>query len=195
MTPPARRYAAFLRGVSPMNLKMPALKACFEGCGFSEVRTLLSSGNVTFTARAATEASLERRAEAALKADLGQAFLTFVRSIDALRELLDSDPYASFPAVPGAKRVVTFLHDRTVAARQIALPIDLHGARILCVRGTEVLSDYVSTPRGPVFMNLLERTYGKAITTRTWDTVRKVAAPPAPELQGPRHRQRRPPLS
>jgi uncharacterized protein (DUF1697 family) len=39
-------YAAFLRGVSPMNAKMPELKKCFEDAGFSEVRTLLSSGNV-----------------------------------------------------------------------------------------------------------------------------------------------------
>ncbi len=33
-----RRYAAFRRGVSPMNLKMPALKACFERCGFTDVK-------------------------------------------------------------------------------------------------------------------------------------------------------------
>jgi uncharacterized protein (DUF1697 family) len=177
-----RRYAAFLRGVSPMNLKMPVLKACFERCGFTEVKTLLSSGNVTFTARAASEASLERRAEAALNADVGRAFMTFVRSIDALRELLDLDPYAPFRAVPAAKRVVTFVRDGAAASRKIALPVELDGARVLCVRGTEVFSDYVSSPRGPVFMNLLQKTYGDAITTRTWDTVRKVAAerPPAP---------------
>jgi len=29
-----RRYAAFLRGVSPMNAKMPELKRCFEAAGF-----------------------------------------------------------------------------------------------------------------------------------------------------------------
>ena len=31
-------------------------------------------------------------------------------------------------------------------------------------------------PCGPVFMALLEKTFGAAITTRTWDTVRKCAA-------------------
>ncbi|MDE2325144.1 MAG: DUF1697 domain-containing protein, partial [Betaproteobacteria bacterium] len=40
------RYVAFLRGVSPMNARMPELKACFEAAGFGAVRTLLSSGNV-----------------------------------------------------------------------------------------------------------------------------------------------------
>src|SRR6266480_8040419 len=49
------RYAALLRGVSPMNAKMPELKAAFESAGFTGVKTLLSSGNVAFTARAASE--------------------------------------------------------------------------------------------------------------------------------------------
>ncbi len=46
-----KRYAAFLRGVSPMNAKMPELKRAFEAAGFQAVRTLLSSGNVDVTTR------------------------------------------------------------------------------------------------------------------------------------------------
>jgi uncharacterized protein (DUF1697 family) len=34
------RYVALLRGVSPMNAKMPALKQCFKGVGFSDVKTV-----------------------------------------------------------------------------------------------------------------------------------------------------------
>ena len=34
------RFAAFLRGVSPMNAKMPQLKAAFEAAGFTEVKTV-----------------------------------------------------------------------------------------------------------------------------------------------------------
>ena len=49
------RYIALLRGVSPMNCKMPELKAAFENAGFSNVKTLLSSGNVAFDARSASE--------------------------------------------------------------------------------------------------------------------------------------------
>jgi hypothetical protein len=67
------RYAAFLRGVSPMNARMPALKACFEAAGFSNVRTLLSSGNVVFDARSSSPAALERRAEKAMQAARKQA--------------------------------------------------------------------------------------------------------------------------
>jgi hypothetical protein len=56
------------------------------------------------------------------------------------------------------------------------LPIELHDARILCIVDREVFSAYVPGPRGPVFMTLIEKTLGDAVTTRTWDTVKKVAA-------------------
>ena len=96
------RYAAFLRGVSPMNAKMPELKKCFEVAGFTDVKTVLSSGNVVFSARALSEASLERKAETAMKNQLGRSFLTIVRSLDALSAILASDPYEPFRLSPGA---------------------------------------------------------------------------------------------
>src|ERR1051325_1837115 len=167
------RYAAFLRGVTPMNAKMPELKAAFESAGFTDVRTVLSSGNVVFGSRRTPESSLERKAEAAMTKRLGRTFLTIVRSVDALRELLASDPYARFASVSGAKRVVTFLRDTPPA--RLDLPIELDGARILTITDREVFTDYVQTPKGPVFMTLLEKTFGKEATTRTWDTVAKVA--------------------
>ena len=168
-----KRYAAFLRGVSPMNAKMPELKSAFEAAGFADVRTVLSSGNVVFSARAAPEAALERKAEAAMKKRLGSAFPTIVRSIEALRRMLASDPYEEFRLRPGAKRVVTFLRGEPEA--RLELPIELDGARILCIQGGVVFSAYVPSPRGPVFMTLIEKTFGKEVTTRTWETVEKVA--------------------
>lgn len=165
-------YAAFLRGVSPMNAKMPELRRAFERAGFSDVRTLLSSGNVVFSAPTAPIAELERKAEAAMQKHLGAAFTTFVRPIRALRKLLASDPYAAFALEPHSKRIVTFLHRK---AKAQTLPIERDGARILAMCGTEIFSAYVPTPKGPVFMQLLDKHFGKDTTTRTWETVAKVA--------------------
>src|SRR4051812_33993795 len=103
------RYVAFLRGVSPMNAKMPALKQCFEAAGFSNVRTLLSSGNVAFNFRSSPLAALERRAEKAMQSGLGRSFDTIVRSVEHLQALIASDPFAAFDLPPTAKRVITFL--------------------------------------------------------------------------------------
>jgi uncharacterized protein (DUF1697 family) len=157
----------------PMNAKMPELKSAFEAAGFTDVKTVLSSGNVVFSTRGTSEASLKGKAEAAMKQRLGQAFLTIVRPVESLHEMLASDPYRAFGLGPDAKRIVTFL--RAEPASTLALPIELHGARILCMKGREVFSAYLPTPKGPVFMTLIERTFGKELTTRTWDTVAKVA--------------------
>jgi uncharacterized protein (DUF1697 family) len=169
----SQRYVAFLRGVSPMNCKMPELKRAFELAGFEDVKTLLSSGNVVFSARPATEQALAKKAEAAMKKHLGSTFVTFIRSVDSLRELLESDPYAAFRPKPGAKRVVTFLQQ--APKTKLKLPLELDGARIVCVKDREVFGDYVVSEKGPVFMTLLQKTFGKDITTRTWQTVEKVS--------------------
>lgn len=167
------RYAAFLRGVMPTNARMPELKQAFEAAGFTDVTTLLSSGNVLFTARAASEASLQGRAEAAMRKRLGKEFLTIVRPVDALRELLGSDPYQRFRLEPGSKRIVTFLRDKPGST--VDLPIEVEGTRILALKGREIFSAYVPNPKGADFMKLIEKMFGKVQTTRTWQTVMKAA--------------------
>lgn len=167
------RYAAFLRGIMPTNCKMPELKRAFEAAGFGDVKTLLSSGNVLFDARAQSESTLERKAEAAMQKVLGQNFLTIIRSVDDLRALLASDPYRAARLPPDAKRVVTFLRKPPVNVPD--LPNERDGARVLRLEGTHLFSAYVASDKGPVFMVLIEKAVGKEQTTRTWQTVEKMA--------------------
>ena len=168
------RYVAFLRGVSPMNAKMPELKRCFEEAGFDDVKTLLSSGNVVFDARTASELALARRIEAAMTKQLGRTFYTIVRSANTLRERIAADPYAAFRVPANAKRVVTFLREPLAAPS--ALPVETEGVRILAVDDTDIFTVYVPQPGNPAFMRLIEKTFGANVTTRTWDTVKKCAA-------------------
>lgn len=167
------RYVALLRGVSPMNAKMPELKRCFEAAGYGAVKTVLGSGNVAFDARSRSETALARDLEKAMDEGLGRSFPTIVRSSKFLAELVEADPFARFELPSNAKRVVTFLREGRPAA--IEVPIEVDGARILAVAEREVLSAYVPSPKGPVFMVLIEKTFGKDVTTRTWDTVKKCA--------------------
>lgn len=167
------RYVAFLRGVSPMNCKMPALKRCFEAAGFDDVKTLLSSGNVAFSARPEIVPLLESKAEAAMEKHLGKVFQTIVRPSSFLQSLVEQAPFSGFDFPANAKPVITFL--RRPHEKAITLPIEQSRASILKVERTEVFSVYVPNERGPVFMALLEKTFGKAITTRTLETVRKCA--------------------
>jgi uncharacterized protein (DUF1697 family) len=156
-----------------MNAKMPELKRAFQAAGFTQVKTVISSGNVVFDARRSSDLTLQRRSEAAMQETLGRTFLTIVRPVEMLQEMLASDPYRAFRLPSSAKRIVTFLRDEPEAG--LALPMEMEGARLLALRGRELFSAYVPSPKGAVFMTLIERTFGKEVTTRTWDTVRKVA--------------------
>lgn len=166
------RHAALLRGVSPMNLKMPVLKQSLEGIGMTDVVTLLSSGNVVFSCRKASVETLQKKCEEAVLATTGRHFMTIVRSLEDLQALVDSDPYSAHRVPAGAKRIVTFLREPPDPPKK--LPIEKDRSEILALRDREALGIYVPTPKGPVFMTLLEKTFGKDITTRTWDTVVKI---------------------
>ena len=166
------RYAAFLRGVSPTNAKMPELKRALEAAGFKDVSTMLASGNIVFGAPRASNESVERKVEAAIEAGVGKAFLTIVRSIDELRELLGSDPFKGVRMKPDSKRIVTLLRK---PASGLKLPIEQDDARILRLEGNHLFTVYAPTPKGPVFMTLIEKAVGKEQTSRTWQTLEKVA--------------------
>lgn len=168
------RYVAFLRGVSPMNAKMPELKIAFEEAGFDAVKTLLSSGNVVFQARAAAAASLERKAEAAMQSRLGRTFLTIVRKTDDLQGMFAADPYARFDIPAGAKRIVTFFREATECA--VSLPLAYNDLRIFSADERHAYSAYIPSPTAPASLAFIEKTFGHDVTTRTWETVRKCVA-------------------
>ena len=57
-----------------------------------------------------------------------------------------------------------------------AIPTHIVDKLTATLGGREIFSAYVPSPRGPVFMTLIEKTFGTGVTTRTWDTVKKCAA-------------------
>src|SRR5688500_14169460 len=132
------RYAALLRGVSPMNCRMTDLKAALEKGGFTDVKTVISSGNAVFSSRSTSERSLEAKCEDTMRKHMGRSFMTIVRSIDQLSELLDRDPFARLPLPPRAKRNVSFF--RTAPGTKAPLPVELHGASILALEGREAFT-------------------------------------------------------
>jgi uncharacterized protein (DUF1697 family) len=166
------RYAALLRGVSPMNAKMPELVRAFEGAGFRDVKTILGTGNVNFSSRAGTIERLQARAEAGMQKALGKSFLTFVRELHDLEGLLASDPYATFSLPAKSKRVITFLREPLVTRPK--LPVGLGQARIFSIKDRAAFGSYIPEIEGPLFMKLIEKTLGKHVTTRTWDTIGKI---------------------
>lgn len=168
------RYIAFLRGVSPLNAKMPELKACFESAGFTNIRTVLSSGNVVFDSIHAEPSVIEKIAEDSMSKMLGRTFYTIVRSTKELEGILATDLYAEHGIPSGTKRVVSFFRESPQS--KLALPLAQDQASVFLVQGREAYTAYIPSANGPVFMNLIEKAFGKSVTTRTLETVAKCAA-------------------
>ena len=165
-------YAALLRGVMPTNCRMPELKAALEKAGFTDVKTVISSGNAVFNARKASESSLEKKCEDAMEKHMGRRFVTFIREIEELESLLARDPFARYDIPEKAKRNVTFL--RTAPSPKPKLPLTMDGGAILSLLGREAFLYYVPGQVAPTFMGSIEKTFGKIQTTRTWDTVGRI---------------------
>src|SRR5215467_5134746 len=123
-------YVAFLRGINVGGhgaVTMEDLKQAFEVCGFKDVKTIATSGNVAFSAVMA-EAAVLKKAEVALKKRLGRETPVHVRSRAELRKMVQDDPYKGFAMPTGAKRVTTFLE--ASAKTPLKLPHHQDGASI-----------------------------------------------------------------
>lgn len=174
----SERYVAFLRGINLGKRKATKeqLAEIFEGVGFSNVKTLIASGNVVFDADSGSESALTARIEAGLKDDLGFSVDTMLRTQAAVEAMLDADPFAHIEVTKQTRLYVTLLAKPTDST--LKLPHEhLDGAvRILSRTDREVYSVMtLGEGRGSVdAMNIIEKEYGKQVTTRNWNTIQKL---------------------
>ncbi|MGC3952849.1 MAG: DUF1697 domain-containing protein [Propionicimonas sp.] len=172
------RYAALLRGIAPSgkNQSNDQLRGVLQRLGFSQVASILASGNLVFASPESDPAALGQRIEAALAADLGLASQTIVRTHAELRALLDSDPFPGLSHGRGSYLTATFLKEAPAVAPSpqhvggLTEVVGYHPAS----RAILAVTDNSDPGRTPDFMVWLEKTYGKGVTTRTWLTVGRI---------------------
>jgi uncharacterized protein (DUF1697 family) len=170
-------YAAFLRGINVGGhraMSMRPLARAFESMGFKDVRTLLASGNVLFTAPAIGRTHLVARIEAGLKKAFGGEIYVIVRDQSELRALADLNPFKRIKVTPRTRLFVTFLPEKPRSRLKIPYLSPDKSFRILCLTQGEVCSVLTLGPqwsRNLRQMDILEKEFGKKITTRSWSTV------------------------
>jgi uncharacterized protein (DUF1697 family) len=158
---------------------MADLRGIFASLGFRNVRTVLASGNVAFTALGdRDEAELVLRIEGRLKDATGLEIEAFLRPWTAVTDLVAAGPFAAESRAAAKRFYVTFLREAAEATRAYAYESDERDIRIFGLSASEVGSTIVlSAKRGtPDLMRLLEKRFGRDITTRNWDTIEKLAA-------------------
>jgi uncharacterized protein (DUF1697 family) len=149
------RYVALLRGIGPSdpNMRGEKLRVVFEGLGFTKVHPVIASGNVVFDSSIRNIASLETKIEKELPLKLGFTRIAIVRSRTELEALAAQKPFKGVKDEKPNYLVVTFFKDRRP---ELCTVVDM------------------AADKTPDFMVKLERTHGKAITTRTWKTVNRI---------------------
>jgi uncharacterized protein (DUF1697 family) len=174
------RFVALLRAINVggRTVKMTELCALFEQAKLSEVQSVIASGNVLFTSRAADTAALEKRIESALRKGLGYDVATFVRDGAELDAIVAHDPFdAKDPVLESDTVHVIFTRSTIDAARAeriVALGTDYDELHVF---GREVFwrtrgrsSDSKIKP------SAFARAFGDPGTARNITTVRKLAA-------------------
>ncbi|MGA9751587.1 MAG: DUF1697 domain-containing protein [Acidobacteriota bacterium] len=172
------RLVALMRGINvgrAKRLAMADLRALVESLGYTDVRSLLNSGNVVFTAPGATQQEAARRIEEALADRLGVSSKVTVLGAKELAAIMEGNPLAGIGRDP-SRLLVAVVAGRSDLGRleplaerdwtPEALTVGARAAYLWCPQG--VLG-------GPLF-EAVNRALGGAVTTRNWATMTKLLA-------------------
>jgi uncharacterized protein (DUF1697 family) len=172
------RYAAFLRGVNlgKRTVKSAELRAAFEAMGFSDVKTLLASGNVLFDAKAGK--GLRDKIEAGLKEEFGFDVPIVLRTMDELRAMVRANPFGREAGEDAQLHVLLLGDDLPKGFRQADVPGDYDVARAV---GGEIFyivyrkadGTYLGRSQLNVDKSLPK---GVVATMRNWNTILKAIA-------------------
>jgi uncharacterized protein (DUF1697 family) len=170
---------ALFRGINVGKAKriaMADLRAMFERLGFTDVRTLLNSGNVVFEAGRSQTAANAGKISAALKQQIGVSAHTHVLTVPILDAVIAANPFSKRIDDPsrmlvgliaaGADRApLQALVDGAAGDEHVALGAD--ALYLWCPDG--ILESKVAT-------QLVGAKFRDLVTTRNWATVDKLRA-------------------
>jgi uncharacterized protein (DUF1697 family) len=163
--------AAMLRGVNLGKRKviMSELRALIEGAGFTEVRTLVASGNLVLNAKL-TGAKLEAKLATVILEGLELKTDVFVRDAEQIDAVVAANPFKPFAKTNPNFLVVNFMRGSATKAELEAMQqTALTGEDIR--QGKDCL--YIKFPNGKGVSKLK---MPKSGTARNWNTVTKLAA-------------------
>lgn len=171
------RYVALLRGINVggnNSIKMDALKAAFEKSGYSNVRTLIASGNVIFESSEKNQEQMAKMLEEMVLKTFKVTSRVLVLSHKEMKDVLADIP-ASWKKENDLRMYVCFIFP-TMAVKEAAKEVPIKdGVDVLDV-GERVL--YMSTKMSGITKSGLSKMIGtkmyKEMTMRNFNTTKKI---------------------
>ena len=175
----AERYLIMPRGINVgtrNRVPMAMLRSKLTGLGYTDVATILHSGNVIVSADSDRPDDVAADMQRLLRDEFNVSVPCVVRTANQVREVLARNPLQDLVADP-SRYLVNFLSDEPDSAVVQGLLSEDHSPEAITVEGAEA---YVWTPDGVKAMTLsfayLERRLGVVATARNWNTVQRIAA-------------------
>ncbi|WP_309889735.1 DUF1697 domain-containing protein [Archangium sp.] len=171
------RYVALLRGINVGgNKKVPMaqLRELLEGLGYTDVATLLQSGNAVFTSKERSPARLVKQLETAIAQEFGFEVSVIVRTRDELAAAIQANPLPGAEEAP-SQFLVTFLSD--VPDPKLLQMIDpaAYLPDEFRVVGREIYARFPNGIRDSKLATVLGKArLGVTPTARNWSTVTKL---------------------
>lgn len=173
------KYIAFLRGINVSGkhkVSMPELKQLFESLDCKAVKTLLNSGNVVFESQAKKLSQLEQNLEEKLKEHFGFPIPVLLKKHDEILALIATQPFEKIAIHPNIRLYVTFIKERKSSDSTQEKSLESEGFKIILLEKDLCLSVLDLNFEGSTkAMERLDKTFGKNITTRNWNTILKLA--------------------
>lgn len=156
---------------------MAELKRMFSEMGFEKVQTLLNSGNVVFHTEEENELELLERIGIQFKKTFGFEAPLILRNEESMQHIMKLDPFQTITVTKETRLYVSFLPEKASSTLVLPHTSESGDFRVLQKTEREVFSVLNLTSfRSVDAMRFLEKEYGKALTTRNWNTVKKIAA-------------------
>ena len=173
-------FVALLRAVNlgPHNkIAMSDLKAVATGCGLSNPRSLLQSGNLVFEAKAKSSAALEKALQAALAKELELETPVVVRSAAEWRAALEANPFPREAKADPGHLVLMPLKSKPAKGALPALRAAIVNRETVELVGQQLYLVYPDgIGRSKLTSALIEKKLGVVGTGRNWNTAQKLAA-------------------
>jgi uncharacterized protein (DUF1697 family) len=174
-------YIALLRAVNVGGhrpVTMSDLTKMIAGLGFSEVRSLLQSGNLVFQRGSPSEAgSMESILEREARKRLGLETDFFVRTAREWAAVVVNNPFPDEARRDPSHLLVMFTKTAPNLRDVDALQTSVAGPEVLRAHGRHLYIVYpAGIGRSRLTNTLLERKLGKHLTARNWNTVLRLAA-------------------
>lgn len=157
-------------------VSMETLKDIFAALGFTQIKTILNSGNVIFETEMNDKTVIQKEIELALEKQFGRPIKSLLRSGDELKELVDADPFKGIEVTKDTRFYVTFFTDQHKTTLEDITSAVGKDSKIARLTSKEVCSliKVNSQKNTTDLMGFMEKRFGKHITTRNWNTVVKL---------------------